>query len=202
MFDQIEKLKQQYTDKFVVVRDDHTPELKRFVGLTGQVKTVNMNGRALVQFDAYNNIAWYDINLDFLKVIDAPLPKVETKEEKKPAAKTTEAPAAPAEKAPAVAKAPAAPAAKKASTADILAAARAKTAAPATASAPVAKAPAPAAPKPASAPPKPATPAAAKPAAPPPAPTPAPKPASPAKSAGPSTTADKIAWCRTHDAKG
>ncbi len=69
MFDQIEKLKQQYTDKYVVV-DGQRPELSRFVGLTGMVKTVNMSGRCLVQFDAYNNIAWYDINPTFLKVVD------------------------------------------------------------------------------------------------------------------------------------
>ena len=47
MFDQIEKLKQELTDQYVVVNSD-IPELKRFDGHVGQVKTVNMNGRALV----------------------------------------------------------------------------------------------------------------------------------------------------------
>ena len=37
IFDHIEKLKQQYTDKYVVV-DESRPELKRFHGLTGSIK--------------------------------------------------------------------------------------------------------------------------------------------------------------------
>ena len=125
MFDQIETLKKQYTDKYVVV-DENRPELKRFVGLTGKVKTVNMSGRALVEFDAYNNIGWYDIGLDFLKVIDQPLPKVAKVEAKKEAAPAKGAPAADAvaaEKKPAAAPA----AGAKKSVADVLAAARAKT---------------------------------------------------------------------------
>ena len=47
--------------------------------MTGTIKTVNMSGRALVQFDANNNIGWFDIELDYLKVIDQPLPKPEEK---------------------------------------------------------------------------------------------------------------------------
>ena len=39
IFDHIEKLKKHYTDKYVVV-DEARPELKRFHGLTGAVKTV------------------------------------------------------------------------------------------------------------------------------------------------------------------
>jgi len=86
MFEAVEKLKRDYTDKYVVV-DASRPELARFGGLTGQVKTVNMSGRALVQFDAWNNIAWYDIGLDFLKVVPKPEPKPEdAKHAKKPAA--------------------------------------------------------------------------------------------------------------------
>ena len=46
VFDQIERLKHEYTDKFVVV-DERRPELRRFRGLTGTVRTVNMSGRAL-----------------------------------------------------------------------------------------------------------------------------------------------------------
>src|SRR6476619_3037863 len=79
IFDHIEKLKTQHTDKYVVV-DESRPELQRFRGLTGNVKTVNMSGRALVEFDGYNNIGWYDIDPTFLKIVDAPPPKVEAKE--------------------------------------------------------------------------------------------------------------------------
>ncbi len=79
VFEHIEDLKRLYTDKFVVV-DASRPDLKRFEGITGTVKTVNMSGRALVQFDAYDNIGWYDIDVDYLKIIDKPLAKPETKE--------------------------------------------------------------------------------------------------------------------------
>lgn len=74
VFDQIESLKRQFTDKYVMV-DESRPELARFRGLAGQIKTVNMSGRALVEFEAYNNIGWYDIGLDFLRVVDKPPPK-------------------------------------------------------------------------------------------------------------------------------
>jgi len=36
-----------------------------FAALTGSVKTVNMSGRALVEFDGYNNIGWFDIDPAF-----------------------------------------------------------------------------------------------------------------------------------------
>jgi len=85
VFEQIEKVKQQYTDKYVQV-DGNRAELARFKDLVGQVKTVNMSGRALVEFMDYHlNIGWFDIDLDYLKVVDKPAPK--PKEEKKPAAK-------------------------------------------------------------------------------------------------------------------
>ncbi len=80
VFQHIENLQQEYTDKYVVV-DQEQPELLRFNGMTGIVRTVNMNGRALVEFDGYNNIGWYDIDIDFLRVIDEPLPE-DAKEEK------------------------------------------------------------------------------------------------------------------------
>jgi hypothetical protein len=160
VFDDIEQLKRDWTDKYVVV-DARRPELRRFEGQTGTVKTVNMSGRALVQFDAYSNSGWYDIDVAYLKVIDAPLPKPEAKETKKaekPAAKAPPAakPAAEAKPAASGGKSvadilaaarggaePAAPAAEskpapgKMSTADILAAARGKGG-----GAPAAKAPA------------------------------------------------------------
>jgi hypothetical protein len=150
IFDHIETLKQKYTDKYVLV-DEGRPELRRFRGLTGTVRTVNMSGRALVEFDGFNNIGWYDIDLAYLKVIDAPLPKAEEKPAKKakeaapPKAEKPATPAKPAA-APATAK-PAAPAPAAGggkSVAEILAAARSKPtgAAPVAAAAPVAEAPA------------------------------------------------------------
>ena len=39
-FERIEKLKDEYTDKYVVVVDDGRPELSRFDGFVGQVITV------------------------------------------------------------------------------------------------------------------------------------------------------------------
>jgi hypothetical protein len=215
MFEHIEKLKRAFTDKYVVV-DAARPELTRFRNATGLIKTINMNGRALVEFDQWDNIGWYDIELDFLKVVPKPA----------------------AEK-PAAAAKPAA-AGAKASTADILAAARAKKAGGETATAAPAAKPAPAAPtaKPAAAAPagkmstsdilamargKAAAAAAAPAAAPakktaPPKPEPVVEeepaavaapvaaPAKPAKAAAsgplPTTTAEKIAYCRKVDAKG
>ena len=85
VIEQIEKVKQQYTDKYVQV-DGNRAELARFKDLVGQVKTVNMSGRALVEFMDYHlNIGWFDIDLDYLKVVDKPKPK--PKEAKKPAVK-------------------------------------------------------------------------------------------------------------------
>jgi hypothetical protein len=123
--EQIERKKREYTDKYVMV-DASQPELARFKDIVGQVKTVNMSGRALVEFMDYHlNIGWYDIDPDFLKVVDKPPPKVEKPPVKKPAAKAEAAPAA--TKTPDKEKPQAAPAkaAGKPSVADILAAARA-----------------------------------------------------------------------------
>jgi hypothetical protein len=150
IFEHIETLKKKYTDKYVVV-DASQPELARFRGLTGMVKTVNMSGRALVEFNDYHlNIGWYDIDTEFLKVVDKPPPKAPKAEVKKAPAKAQADAKAPAKPAPA-----AGAKAGKPSVADILAAARGgKAAAPAT---PKAKAEtAPAAPAQADAPDKPA----------------------------------------------
>ncbi|WP_437228433.1 hypothetical protein SH661x_000908 [Planctomicrobium sp. SH661] len=87
---QSERLKRELTDKYVVVQEG-VPELRRFSGLTGQVKTVNMNGRALVQFDGPVDISWYDIDPAFLKTVAAPQPKAPKHE--KPAAEAKPAPA-------------------------------------------------------------------------------------------------------------
>ncbi len=72
LLSEVEKLKRELTDKFVVVHEG-IPELRRFVGRTGVVKTVNMNGRALVQFQGLEDIAWYDIDPRFLTVVDKPI---------------------------------------------------------------------------------------------------------------------------------
>ncbi len=120
MLDSIENLQRQFTDKYVVV-DEAIPELARFGGHVGQVKTINMNGRALVQFDAWNNIGWYDIEVDCLKVVDPAEFEAKKAEAKKEAAK----PAAKAAPAAAAKPAAAAGGGAKKSTADILAAARA-----------------------------------------------------------------------------
>ena len=130
MFDVIERLKSEWTDKYVVVSSP-APELARFSRTTGIVKTVNMNGRCLVEFDQFNNIGWYDIDPACLTIVAKPDPKpAEAKEPK--AAPTAKAPAAPKPAAPkqaAADKSAAKPAvAGKPSTADILAAARAKAA--------------------------------------------------------------------------
>jgi len=179
MFDVIERLKTDWTDKYVVV-DSRAPELARFADATGVVKTVNMNGHCLVEFDQFNNIGWYDIDPRCLKIVPKPLPKP-PEAKPKPAAKA--APAKPAAAKSAAAK----PAAgKRPSTADILAAARGKQAAKA-----------PAAPEPAAvedAAPEPVAEAAAEPV------VQATKPA--AAGPLPTNTAEKIAWCRANDAKG
>jgi hypothetical protein len=128
VFEKIDALRREFTDKYVVV-DESRPELRRFAGATGRVKTINMNGRALVQFDVYGNIGWYDIALDYLRVVDAPPPRVEeTKAERKAAPKPVEKSAVKPDK-PVAAKtkaaAPAAAAEGKKSVQEILAAARA-----------------------------------------------------------------------------
>ena len=98
-FEQAELLKKQYTDKFVVVKSG-APELKRFQGLTGVVKTVNMSCRALVMFDGTPDIGWYDIDPTFLTLVDAPVAKkAEGKTVKEPPA-AKEAPPAIAAPAP------------------------------------------------------------------------------------------------------
>ncbi len=88
-----EQLKREWTDKFVVVHPD-VPQLRRFQHLTGTVKTVNMNGRALVQFDGPEDISWYDIDPDHLRIVDAPIKK--KKAEHAPPAEKPAAKAAPA----------------------------------------------------------------------------------------------------------
>ena len=64
-----EALKREWTDKYVTVVDG-VSELRRFAGLTGRVKTVNMNCRLLIQFDTPADISWYDIAPRFLNVVN------------------------------------------------------------------------------------------------------------------------------------
>jgi hypothetical protein len=67
----IEQIKREHTGQYVAVRSGR-PELARFQGLVGQIKTVNMSGRALVQFEGRNDAAWYDIDLECLDVVEKP----------------------------------------------------------------------------------------------------------------------------------
>src|SRR5262249_26682089 len=46
---QHEALKREWTDQYVMVRPDR-PELKRFEGIVGRVVTVNLNNKALIDF--------------------------------------------------------------------------------------------------------------------------------------------------------
>jgi hypothetical protein len=64
--DQIETLKQEWTDRLVTVRPDHAT-LMRFVGRVGRVVTVNWNGKAIVDFQ---DGAWYDISPEELQPLD------------------------------------------------------------------------------------------------------------------------------------
>lgn len=201
-----EQLKKDLTDRYVVVAEG-VPELRRFQGLTGTVKTVNMNGRALVQFDGAVDISWYDIDPAYLHVVDAPL-----KKEKPEAHAAPAAPAAkPAGQSPldairakaaggAAAPAPAAAGEKKASPLDQIRAGAAKpAAAPAAGGSPLDKIRAAQAAKTADAPAA-SAPEAAAPAAEAPAPVEAPPvaaaPASPAAGPQPKSTADILAAIR------
>lgn len=245
MFDVIERLKAEWTDKYVVV-DARAPELARFAEATGQVRTVNMNGRCLVEFAQFNNTGWYDIDPSRLKVVPKPIappegekpqakasPKAASGDAPKPASKTAGKPAPAAGKpstadilaaarAKGGAPAPAKPAAAKPSTAEILAAARAKGGAgappattpagdtsPSAAGRPStaeilarARAGKAAAQEPASQPDDDAQETAVPEATADPVPTPKAAKAPAGGSPLPTTTAEKIAWCRAHDAQG
>jgi len=66
--ERVEKLRQEYTGRYVEV-DSRRPELARFAATPGVVKTINFNGRALVQFEGADK-GWYDVELDYLKVVE------------------------------------------------------------------------------------------------------------------------------------
>lgn len=96
LIDRAERLKTELTDKWVVVSAT-SPELKRFASLTGKVRTVNMNCRALVEFNNGVDIAWYDIDPGFLTVVEAPVAKPAASEKaEKPVKAAAPAAAAPA----------------------------------------------------------------------------------------------------------
>ena len=92
--ERVEQLMAEYVDQYVAI-DEQRPELTRFMDMVGQVRAINLNGHALVEFDADNNRGRHDIGLDYLKVVDKPEPPPA---KAKPAAK--KAVAAPASKAP------------------------------------------------------------------------------------------------------
>jgi hypothetical protein len=96
-FESVETLKKQLTDKYVVA-DVSTAELRRFEGLTGVVKTVNMSGKALVQFDNPVDISWYDIDPAYLTVVDQPVKKAPPAKAAAPAEKKVVPAAKPAAK--------------------------------------------------------------------------------------------------------
>ncbi len=194
MFDVIERLKAEWTDKYVVI-DSPAPELSRFAKTTGTVRTVNMKGRCLVEFEQFNNMAWYDIDPSHLKVVKEPLPKPEKQAKAKPtpAAKTSS---------------PKVSSTQKKSTADILAAARGGGSKPAgklsTADILAKARGTQATPPPSDADPEPDQPPLPEEAI---ATNETPEqnesPQTKKSSSGelPTTTAEKVAWCRQHDAQ-
>lgn len=66
-FDEVDRLKAVWTDRYVRVRPGF-PEYARFDGKVGRVVTVNLGGRALVDFA---DGAWYDLPAadDYLEVV-------------------------------------------------------------------------------------------------------------------------------------
>jgi hypothetical protein len=70
MTEDLEQLKTEYAGQCVVV-DAQRPELARFADKRGRVKTINANGRALVQFEGPDPV-WYDIHPDFLRIVKEP----------------------------------------------------------------------------------------------------------------------------------
>lgn len=114
-----EKLKAKLTDRWVVV-DSSVPELRRFAQWTGKVRTVNMNGRALVEFDGPVDIGWYDIDPAFLTVVDGPRPKAAPQAHAKSEKPATKVATPAAASTPPAAQAPAAEGAAKPSALDMI----------------------------------------------------------------------------------
>ena len=64
--EEIERLKQQYAGKQVLV-DAQRPELARLANVPGRVVTINQSGQALVQFEGPDR-GWHDIDPKFLRL--------------------------------------------------------------------------------------------------------------------------------------
>jgi hypothetical protein len=67
------KLEQTYTGRTVTVQTMR-PELARWANVPGKVVMINCNGRALVQFTGADQ-AWYDIEPEYLDLIEPPAPQ-------------------------------------------------------------------------------------------------------------------------------
>lgn len=74
---EVERLKREWKDRRVTV-EASSANLRRFLGRTGTVLTVNMNGRALVRFDGLADIGWYDLAIADLRPVAVPPPPEET----------------------------------------------------------------------------------------------------------------------------
>ena len=68
---QIAALRERWLDQTVTVRPRRS-DLMRFEGRTGTVKAVNFNGHCLVQFDAGQDVSWYDLAPSDLTAIEQP----------------------------------------------------------------------------------------------------------------------------------
>ncbi len=85
--ERIEQLQQEYTDQYVIV-EGGPPEMAQLRNRVGRVKTINMNGRALIQFEGADK-SRHDVELDYVKVVDKPEPEPE-KAASKPTTKGAE----------------------------------------------------------------------------------------------------------------
>ncbi len=63
-----QRLREEWTGQRVTIASTSS-RLARFAGKTGVVKTINQNGRALVQFAGTEDIGWYDIDPVELRLI-------------------------------------------------------------------------------------------------------------------------------------
>jgi hypothetical protein len=71
----VNALKREWTDRYVRVKPESRPELRRFEGRVGRIVTVNYSGRAVVDFA---DGAWYDV-ADFADVLETVTDEAEIK---------------------------------------------------------------------------------------------------------------------------
>lgn len=71
----VDQLKRLWSDKYVRVKPDARPDLKRFEGRVGRIVTVNYSGRAVVDF---GDQAWYDVT-DFENALEEVTDEAERK---------------------------------------------------------------------------------------------------------------------------